>query len=350
MRHNAMLPLGIAAAGLAFGGWRAAVPQGEQYQLTAERVAVYNLAGTVALEGGGSAVAVEVQRQGGDAGRLRIEQGPIRGRESLRVIYPSDRVTFTGMSGSTEVRVRDDGTFFDGESSAGRRLRISDTGGGLTASADLRIRVPVGRSVEVYLAVGKVTVSNVDGELILDTGSAPVSTRGTRGSLQIDVGSGQVEVTDAEGDVSIDTGSGSVVATGVRGGELRIDTGSGSVTTSGISTDDLRIDTGSGRIEVTSTVARNVFVDTGSGSVAVTLTANPEDVTIDTGSGSVTVTVPASFGAEVDLETSSGGIELDFPVTTNRIERDHLQGVIGDGGGRLTVDTGSGSIRIVRGN
>ena len=97
---------------------------------TAERVAVYNLAGTVALEGGGSAVVVEVKRQGGDAGRLRIEQGTIRGRESLRVIYPSDRVTFTGMSGSSEVRVRDDGTFFDGESSGGRRVRISDAGGG----------------------------------------------------------------------------------------------------------------------------------------------------------------------------------------------------------------------------
>jgi hypothetical protein len=345
-----MLPVGIAAAGLLVVGWTGTGPQGERYEISGDRVAVYNLAGTVALEGGGGAVEVSVVRRGADASQLRIEQGTVRGRETLRVVYPSDRVTVPEMSGSTEVRVRDDGTFGDGESSSGRRVRISDAGGGLVASADLRIRVPVGRSVAVYLAVGEVTVSNVDGELILDTGSAPIRTSGTRGSLEIDVGSGRVQVTEAEGDVSIDTGSGSVTVTGVRGDALQIDTGSGSVTASGVSVDDLSVDTGSGGIEVTSTSARQILIDTGSGSVKLTLTANPDDVTIDTGSGSVTVTVPASFGAEVDLETSSGGIELDFPVTTNRIERDHLQGVIGSGNGRLTIDTGSGSIRILRGS
>lgn len=350
MQGNAMLPLGIAAAGLALVGWHTAVPQAERYQVTGARVAVYNLAGTVALEGGGSTVEVEVVRRGGDAGRLRIEQGAIRGRETLRVVYPSERVTFDGMSGSTEIRVRDDGTFFDGESGSGRRVRISDAGGGLAASADLRIRVPAGRSVAVYLAAGEVTVSNVDGELILETGSAPVRTSGTRGTLQIDVGSGHVEVTDAEGDVSIDTGSGSVSATRVRGAALQIDTGSGSVTAADVSVSDISIDTGSGGVEVTSASARQVLIDTGSGSVEVTLTTNPDDVAIDTGSGSVTVTVPAAFGAEVNLETASGEIELDFPVTTNHFERDHLQGVIGGGGGRLTIDTGSGSIRIIRGS
>jgi lia operon protein LiaG len=350
MPRNAMLPLGIAAAGLVVIGWHPAVPQGERYELTGERVAVYNLAGTVALEAGRGEVTVEVVRQGGDASQLRIEQGAIRGRRTLRVVYPSDRVTVRGMSGSTEIRVREDGTFGDGDSNSGRRVRISDAGGGLAASADLRVTVPAGRSVAVYLAVGEVTVSNVDGELILDTGSAPVRTSGTRGSLEIDVGSGRVEVTGAEGDVSIDTGSGSVSATRVRGDALQIDTGSGSVTASDIAVSDLGIDTGSGGVEVTSATARQVLIATGSGSVKLALTANPEDVSIDTGSGSVTVTVPATFAAEVDLETSSGGIELDFPVTTNRIERNHLQGVIGAGGGRLAVDTGSGSIRIVRGS
>jgi DUF4097 and DUF4098 domain-containing protein YvlB len=50
----------------------------------------------------------------------------------------------------------------------------------------------------------------------------------------------------------------------------------------------------------------------------------------------------------VDIESGSGGIELDFPVQTRRFDRDHLTGTIGDGRGTLRVDTGSGSVRIRR--
>jgi lia operon protein LiaG len=61
------------------------------------------------------------------------------------------------------------------------------------------------------------------------------------------------------------------------------------------------------------------------------------------------VTVPDSFGASVDIDTGSGGIELDMPITMRRWQRDHVQGTIGDGGGRLLIDTGSGSVRILSG-
>jgi lia operon protein LiaG len=331
MRSNLRTGLAVAAAGVLGVGFTAGGPQGERYQITGEHVAIYNLVGTMTLEGGSGDVTVDVVRHGGDAAQLRIERGEVRDRETLRVVYPADRVSVPGLSGSTELRVRDDGTFGDGGGDAGRRVRIGSGGGGLAASADLRVRIPAGRIVEVYLAAGEVTVSNVDGELHLDTHSAPVRTSGTRGSLEIDVGSGRVEVADAEGDVSIDTGSGSVSA-------------------SDLGVSDLSIDTGSGSVSVSASSADEISIDTGSGGVTLALTSNPTNVSIDTGSGSVTVTVPASFGAEVDLETSSGGIGSDFPVTTNRIERDHLQGVIGSGAGRLTVETGSGSIRIVRGS
>ena len=345
MNSNLGKVLTAAAVGALAVGFTSARPQGEHYQVAGDHVAIYNLAGAVTLEGGSGDVTVDVERHGADAAQLRVERGELRGRRTLRIIYPADRISAPDISGSTELNVRDDGTFGDG--GGGHRVRIG-RGSGLAASADLLVRVPAGRTVEVHLAVGKVTVSNVEGDLQLDTHAAPVSTNATRGSLEIDVGSGRVEVTDAEGDVSIDTGSGSVTATGVRGDALQIDTGSGSVTATDVAVEDLSIDTGSGSVEV-SGAAATIGIDTGSGGVKLTLTSNPVDVSIDTGSGSVTVTAPASYGAEVDLETSSGGIELDFPVTTNRIERDHLQGVIGSGAGRLTVETGSGSIRIVNG-
>ena len=72
------------------------------------------------------------------------------------------------------------------------------------------------------------------------------------------------------------------------------------------------------------------------------------DLDIDTGSGSVTVWLPEGVGAQVDLETGSGGIDLDFPVQIRRVERDHVEGSIGDGEGRIRIETGSGRVRLAR--
>ena len=58
--------------------------------------------------------------------------------------------------------------------------------------------------------------------------------------------------------------------------------------------------------------------------------------------------MPAAAGATVDLESSSGDINSDFPVSTTRIERDALRGSFGDGRGRIVVETGSGDVSILK--
>jgi len=344
--------IALAVCGLA--GFSTAQAQ-ERYELTGPVVAVYNLAGQIRLEPGrGSAVVVEVTRGGHDADQLQIERGPIRDAETLRVIYPADQVVYPdlGRRSRTDVRVRSDGTFGDSGDWRGRsgdRVRIVGDGRGLEAYADLTISVPAGREIRVYLAVGEMTARNVEGDLLMDTGSAPVTATGIRGSLDIDVGSGSVDVTDVQGDVKIDTGSGSVDVTGATGQSLLLDTGSGSVTASRVDVGELNIDTGSGRIRADQVAARSVRLDTGSGSVDLQLTSEADDIAIDTGSGSVTLSVPDAFGATVDIETGSGGIELDMPLTMRHWERDHIRGTIGDGRARLMIDTGSGSIHILSG-
>jgi hypothetical protein len=336
------------------GGWASGVAAQERHEITGTRVAIYNLAGQVTLgPAGGSALIVEVTRGGSDAARLKVEQGPIGGRETLRVIYPSNDIDYPaiGWHGNTEVRVRDDGTFGDhqrGESwRDGDRVRISNHGD-FQAYADLKVSVPEGQRLEMYLAVGRLTATNVNGDLRLDASGADVTTSRTVGPLVIDVGSGSVTVSDAQGDVSLDTGSGDVDATNVRGDALTVDTGSGSATVSQSTTRVLDLDTGSGDIEVTATSAERVRLDTGSGSIRCELTSSPADLDVDTGSGGVTLTLPPNYGATLDVETGSGGVDVDFPVEARRFGSDHLTGKIGDGRGTLRVDTGSGSVRILK--
>jgi lia operon protein LiaG len=323
------------------------------YTLNGETVAIYNLAGAVDIMGGNtSGVRVEVQAGGADANELVVETGPIRGAETLRIIYPSDRVSYrgqNGFNGNTEMTVRDDGTFSDehrGRWSGGRRIRISSRGSGLDAHADLRIAVPVGQRVNVYLGVGELTVDNVNGNLLVHTGSGRVRSTRTKGQLSIDTGSGSVDVRDAEGDVRLDTGSGSVDVTNVRGQRLSIDTGSGSVSGSSIEVHSLDVDTGSGGITLGALSTDDALLDTGSGSVSLDLVRDIDNLKIDTGSGGVTITHPRDLGAELYLESGSGGIDFDTPVTVRRFNRSSLTGSIGDGRGRIDIDTGSGSIRF----
>jgi DUF4097 and DUF4098 domain-containing protein YvlB len=60
------------------------------------------------------------------------------------------------------------------------------------------------------------------------------------------------------------------------------------------------------------------------------------------------VRAPQDFGASVHLEASSGEIETDFEVASAHRDDGELSGTIGDGSGRLQVETGSGNIRLLR--
>ena len=329
----------------------------ERHTLSGDDVAIYNLIGSIRITAGsGGAVGVQLTRGGADAARLTIETGALRGRETLRVVYPGDRFTYAGQggSGNTTMRVRENGTFGDGGDRrgvwrAGREVRIGSREGGLEAWADLEISVPRGQKLAVYLGVGRATVTNVEGDLRVDAASADITAEGTRGRLDLDTGSGAIDVTNADGDLVLDTGSGDIRVAGTRGSDLNIDTGSGTVTIDRVEADQLSVDTGSGDVRISAARARRVEIDTGSGEVDLVLLADVESINIDTGSGDVTLTVPEGVGATLDLDTSSGDIEFDFPIQVRRVERDHVQGTVGDGRGSITIDVGSGSIRLKRG-
>jgi len=328
--------------------------QSTRYVLKGDSVAVYNLVGELRVEpGSGSDVAVQVTRGGVDAARLDVQSGPLRGRETLRIIYPEDLISLPewGRGWNTTLRVRDDGTFGDNGNwrREGREVRITGRGRGLEAYADLRVSVPAGKRVALHLGVGKAFVTNVDGVIVVRASSADVSAERTRGTLKLDTGSGNVDVRDASGEVTLESGSGDITASNLRGGRIRLDTGSGNITLTGAEATELHIDTGSGDVTVTGAKGDDLSFDTGSGNVDVTLTATFQSLTIDTGSGDVTLRVPPTIGAEVELDTGSGEIDLGgLTIQVRRLQQDHITGTIGDGRGRLSIDTGSGNVRLVK--
>jgi lia operon protein LiaG len=321
--------------------------QAERYTLTGSTIKLYNLIGTLEVSGAqGGTASAEVTRQGSDGAKLTVanEGG------TLRIIYPGTEFVYPplGNNSRTTLRVRDDGTFKgeSGDRERGRKVTIVSRGSGLEAWAQVRLAIPAGARAEVNLGVGKVTLANVNGSIMVRTASGDVSGKGTAGDLSIDTGSGDVALTGHDGSLSVDTGSGDITLADVKGDGLSLDTGSGDVRIDGMTTAKLSVDTGSGDVILAGVSARALEIDTGSGDVRVGLAGDIDDLSVDSGSGDVELSAPRSLGAMVSIETSSGDITTEFPLQVTKKSRDGLSGKIGDGRGQLSIETASGDVTL----
>ncbi len=302
----------------------------------------------------GDQVVVEITRVGKDAAGLKLETGAVRGRMALRVQYPSDRIYYSDAkwNGRTSFSIGDDGTFGDSDNGGRRgdrrRIEVSSRDDGIDAHADLNVIIPKGKRVFLRQGVGETVVENVDGALDVSVSSSRTTISHIHGSLNVDTGSGGVELNDITGDVNLDSGSGGATIDGLRGGKLNMDIGSGSLRGRAIDVSELIADVGSGGVRLAQVKAPKVHMETGSGSSELELLSSPTEVSIEGGSGGVTLRLPSALDATVDLETGSGGIESDFDVKVTRMERRALRGTIGSGAGRIHIESGSGSVRLLR--
>jgi lia operon protein LiaG len=348
MRPIRLLPPLVALA-------LAAAPAGaqlhERVSLGSGDARVYDLVGAIrVVPASGGEITAEVVREGADAARLTIQSGSLGGRPTLRVVFPGDRVNYAraGEWSRTRLRVRDDGTFGDGSDwRDGREVSIVRSGG-LDARATVTLAVPAGRTVAVFIGAGEATVTNVDGNVTVHAHDATVTTSRTSGSLTLDTGSGEVSVTDAKGTLDVDSGSGGVTVRGLTGDRLLVDAGSGRFRAESVNVADARLDLGSGGADLVALQAPSLRIDAGSGDVSVDLRSTSRTLDVDSGSGTVTLRLPGAFGAELDIDAGSGGYRVDFPVMVTRQSRSHLTGRVGDGGGRVRIDAGSGEVRLLR--
>jgi Putative adhesin len=151
------------------------------------------------------------------------------------------------------------------------------------------------------------------------------------GKARLHTGDGEVHVNGLKGDMDVETGDGHAAFEGVDG-SLRAHTGDGRIHASG-RFDVLKLETGDGRIEAEALAGSTI----GTG------------WELRTGDGSVRLSLPETFAADMDLHTSDGHITLDMPVTVQgRYDTNRIEGKMNGGGGPLRIETGDGSIRILR--
>ncbi len=157
------------------------------------------------------------------------------------------------------------------------------------------------------------------------TGSGDLKLYGLNGALKATTGSGSIETTGMTQRVSLGTGSGDINAEVFGSADVRAETGSGSIRLNGVR-GGLNAETGSGNITVSGVPAENWKLETGSGSA-----------TLNTGASRMTL----------DAQTGSGSIYSDPPISSHgSLGGHHIKGDINGGGPAVTIETGSGDIRI----
>jgi hypothetical protein len=154
----------------------------ERFTLTGDQVEVFDLAGEIRVEPGtGSAVVVEVVRAGKDAASLQVRTLTHHGNSALAVAFPGSHVVYPALRnrGSTSEWIDDDGVFGDDRhwGGAGREVRVTGSGSGIEAHADLRVLVPAGKKILVHHAVGAASVRDVEAAVNVDQGAGDLDVK-----------------------------------------------------------------------------------------------------------------------------------------------------------------------------
>ncbi len=190
--------------------------------------------------------------------------------------------------------------------------------------------------------------------LILEGVSGDVTATGSQGEIEATSVSGDVDVSDGVREVSVESVSGSAHAARVNG-NLRAESVSGDVRVETV-TGNVEASTVSGNIRLVGIQSKDVRTETVSGDITYSGSIEPGGkYSFEAHSGTVRLNIPSGAGAQFSVETFSGDISTDFPVTVPpRSGRGRKEGrmefTIGDGRARVDAQTFSGSIVINSGS
>ena len=219
------------------------------------------------------------------------------------------------------------------------------------ARITLSVRSRSGRQGETKYEVSVPVGTRV----LTKTLSGETTIRAVKGQVEAQSISGDIDVSDANERVNIESVSGEVIAARVTG-NLRLTSVSGNVDLN-TATGDVEVETVSGEITLSGLKSRFVRSETTSGDIEFDGSVDPAGrYEFRAHSGDLRITLPPTVGASVDVETFSGSINSDFRIVLE--PGDRAMGVspkrfdfkVGDGSARVSLESFSGDIRIVRGS
>ena len=201
-------------------------------------------------------------------------------------------------------------------------------------STNLDVQVPRGASLEVNVVSAPLSVDGTDGGAIeVNSVSGKVRIHVRTPSLQVDSVSGGIEQSGKADRAELQTVSGDILAPSL-GDQAKLETVSGRVQVRGGPWQTFTLSTVSGDVDVSGGLAANGRMD------------------IDSMSGDVQLMLPADVSAAIHASSFSGDLRSDFgtPTKPEHGPGSSLDVRLGDGHGKINVETFSGDLRVRRQN
>lgn len=188
-----------------------------------------------------------------------------------------------------------------------------------------------------------------DMELSTEYGNVNLA-NGSAGTLTISTRSGAVDIASViVNDVLIVEGEfGNIVLEQVEASSYDIETNSGSITVDDVK-GRVKAHTGFGNITIKAAENVTLDLDTNSGSIDFSGSLGEGPHTVHSDFGNIELNLPADSALNIDMETQSGKITSDIPITvtlTGDISEAQQSGTMNGGGAEFKVNTNSGSINI----
>jgi len=193
-------------------------------------------------------------------------------------------------------------------------------------SVDFEITVPYYCRLDIDNTSGNIYINNLDNEIRIASASGEIEITGVRGDLDIAGTGANVYLSSIEGFTDIRTTTGNIEARDYFGG-IKIRSTSGNIT----------LYQESGWHELA----------THSGDVRVKTELNSEkEFRVETDTGRIYFSVPAASSGSVRLETISGNINTELPLTVQQFSKNKLAGTFGHRGPKIVIESQSGDITL----
>ncbi len=166
--------------------------------------------------------------------------------------------------------------------------------------------------------------------LRISASSGNINIEGQRSDVRANASSGDIELTDIWGAINAGTSS----------GNISIDNSQGTIRAS-CSSGDIRIVEAQGAVDSLKTSSGKIYVE------LEELDEDTSEMSFESSSGDISLFLPSDIGADVDIKTTSGRISTDFRIAVEgTMEKNELQGTIGDGGILIRLRATSGDVSL----
>ena len=193
------------------------------------------------------------------------------------------------------------------------------------------IIVPKQTAIVAKTSYGPIELTNINADITAKTSFSSIKTDNIQGNVNLKTSYGPIDCTDIISDsVTAKTSFSSITCKNVKA-PLKLKTSYGNINCSNLTSSDISAKSSFGGINIACSKE--------------TLPQIAAD--IETSYGNIELKTPDNFAGQIQSKTSYGSIDTNLPITVKgKIGKDSLNGTIGQGPGKLNLQTSFGSIKI----